>query len=290
MISACLLAAALVFSLEDAKAAFDLTEEFVTANPVRDSGTRGCLTASRWLLGKASAAGGNVYQDVFKAATPDGERMFVNLYCPFERSPGSPWTVFVSHYDTKPGTGCPGANDGASTSCLLVQLVSVLFDNRDFDRNVMFIWTDGEECKGSCYTEDDGFQGAKRAAQMLQEKKLAVDGVYVLDMLGDKDLKISIPSNVSKDLARQIVAAAKRLGLTRSQFGIIGSGVLDDHVAFKDAGFKAIDLIDFEYGSKPGLNDYWHTPQDTPDKLSQDSFLTVGRLVCEVLSREGEKQ
>lgn len=290
MISACLLAAALVFSQEDAKAAFDLTGEFVKANPVRDAGTFGGRTAARWLLGKASVVGGNVYQDNFKTKTPDGVRTFTNLYCPFERDGNASWTVFVSHFDTKPGTGCPGANDGGSTSCLLVQLAKVLFDCRDFRHNVMLIWTDGEECKGDRYTEDDGFQGSKRAAEMLKQKKISVDGVYVLDMLGDKDLKISIPPNVSMDLAKKTVAAAKRLGLKRKQFARFDSVVLDDHVAFKDAGFKAIDLIDFEYGSKPGLNDYWHTSRDTQDKLSADSFLTVGRLVCEILSAEEKSE
>ena len=290
MILSCLMAAALAFSQEDAKAALDMTGEFVKAHPVRDAGTYRARDASRWLLGKASVVGGNVYQDSFQAMTPDGMRTFTNLYCPFERDSGAPWTVFVSHYDTKPGANCPGANDGASTSCLLVQLVKVMFDNRGFNRNVMFIWTDGEECKGERYTDVDGFQGSKRAAEMLKRKKIAVDGVYVLDMLGDKDLKISIPPNVSFDLAKKVVAAAKGIGLKRSQFASLDSVVYDDHVAFKDAGFKAIDLIDFEYGSKPGLNDYWHTPQDTPDKLSADSLLTVGRLACSILSAEAERQ
>lgn len=286
MILSCLMAAAIAFSHEDAEAVFDLTGEFVKEHPCRDAGTSGGRSAARWLLGKASVQGGNVYQDSFKAMTPEGPRTFINLYCPFERKSGAPWTVFVSHFDTKPGTGCPGANDGGVTSCLLVQLVKRIFDDRGFDRNVMFIWTDSEECVGGCYSDDDGFQGSKRAAEMLKEKQIEVEGVYVLDMLGDGNLNITIPANVSLELATNVVVAAKRLGLKRGQFASLDSSVKDDHVAFIDAGFKAIDLIDFEYGSKPGLNDYWHTSQDTPDKLSVDSILTVGRLVCEILSAE----
>lgn len=286
MIIACLMAAALVFSQEDAKAAFDLTGEFVRANPVRDAGTDGGRKACDWLQEKASVYGGDVSRDDFLAKSPDGMRTFSNLYCAFERKRGAPWTVFVSHYDTKPGIGCPGANDGASTSCLLLRLAKVLADNRGFDGNVMLIWTDAEECKGARYSETNGFQGSKRAAEMLKQKKVTVDGVYVLDMLGDKDLKISIPPNVSKELVKRVFAAGKRIGLKRDRLDRLDAAVLDDHVAFKNAGFKAIDLIDFEYGSKPGLNDYWHTSRDTQDKLSADSFLTVGRLVCEILSME----
>ena len=59
--------------------------------------------------------------------------------------------------------------------------------------------------------------------------------------------------------------------------------VKDDHTAFLAAGFKAVVLIDFEYGSAPGLNDYWHTEQYTIDKVSEESLLTSGKLVIEML-------
>ena len=59
--------------------------------------------------------------------------------------------------------------------------------------------------------------------------------------------------------------------------------VKDDHVPFLEAGFKAIDLIDFEYGSAPGLNDYWHTDKDTVDKISEESLFTAGKLVVGML-------
>ena len=43
------------------------------------------------------------------------------------------------------------------------------------------------------------------------------------------------------------------------------------------------NLIDFEFGSAPGRNDFWHTPADTMDKVSQDSLLVSGRLVASLL-------
>ena len=286
MILSCILAAALVFTPEDAAAAFDLTGKFVAECTPRDAGTiRGAMAAT-WLLGKASVAGADVYRDRFTAVTPSGERRFVNLHCSFERRPDAPWTVLVSHFDTKPGTGCPGANDGASTSCLLVRLAGILHDARDLDRNVMLIWTDAEECSGEHYADNDGFQGSKRAAARLKELKIDVEAVYVLDMLGDADLGISIPANGSAALADRVLAAAAASGLAKGKVRRIGFNVLDDHVAFLDAGFPAVDLIDFEYGSAAGHNDYWHTSMDTVDRLSADSFLAVGRLVCGLLERK----
>ena len=61
----------------------------------------------------------------------------------------------------------------------------------------------------------------------------------------------------------------------------VGELVKDDHVAFMDKGFKAIDLIDFSYGPD---NSYWHTPQDTMDKISEDSILKSGKIVAELLN------
>ena len=61
--------------------------------------------------------------------------------------------------------------------------------------------------------------------------------------------------------------------------------VKDDHSAFYDAGYPALELIDFDYGSARGKNDYWHTPHDTMDKVSEASLLASGRLVVELLNR-----
>jgi Zn-dependent M28 family amino/carboxypeptidase len=60
------------------------------------------------------------------------------------------------------------------------------------------------------------------------------------------------------------------------------AGVLDDHAAFLDRGVPAVDLIDFDYGPN---NSWWHTPQDTMDKLSADSLQAVGSVLVEVLRR-----
>ena len=60
--------------------------------------------------------------------------------------------------------------------------------------------------------------------------------------------------------------------------------VKDDHSPFLDAGFPSICLIDFDFGSAPGLNDWWHTPNDTIDKISAESLLVSGRLTAEILN------
>ena len=276
------LAASLVFSQADANLAFKTATSLVEKHTPRDSGTTRSMLASNFLLDAASAAGADVRRDMFIAKTPKGERRFTNLVASFKRDPDAPWIVLVSHYDTKTGVDCPGANDGASTSGLLVALAGVLCTHRTQNDNVMLVWTDGEECMNA-YVEDDGLWGSRHAAKSLKESGVKVKAVICLDMLGDKDLHVSIPKNSSPALSKIALVAAKKAGVA-DKVSRVDLLVKDDHVPFLEAGFKAIDLIDFEYGSAPGLNDYWHTAKDTPDKISEESLSTAGKLVVGMLN------
>jgi hypothetical protein len=53
----------------------------------------------------------------------------------------------------------------------------------------------------------------------------------------------------------------------------------DDHVPFAQQGITAIDIIDFDYP-------YWHTTQDTLDKVSAESLERVGRVLEEYLENQ----
>ena len=94
---------------------------------------------------------------------------------------------------------------------------------------------------------------------------------------GDKDLKITIPENSHYGLKKGLLKIAKRKNVC-DKIVACNDIIIDDHVPFLEAGFKSIDLIDFEYGSKPGLNDYWHTKDDTGDKISEKSLLFAGEV------------
>ena len=274
------LAAALSFAPADARLAYETAKTLVDDYTPRDAGTHRSRLASLCILDAASAAGADVRRDVFKAQTPKGEKSFTNLYAEFRPTdPDARWVVLVSHYDTKPGVSCPGANDGASTSGLLVGVANAFAGWTERKGNLMLVWTDGEECLER-YSENDGFWGSKRAADYLAETGRKVQAVVCLDMLGDKDLSIVVPANGTPALAKIAVHAARRIGqpeLVRMTDDL----VKDDHVAFLDRGFKAIDLIDFSYGPD---NAYWHTPQDTMENVSEASLLTSGQLVVEMLN------
>lgn len=280
MFGAFLTAAALVFSPADARVAYDTASILVSSHVPRDAGTIRARIAANYLLDSASALGANVRRDIFQAASPDGACSFTNLYAEF---PGTNacarWTVLVSHYDTKPGVKCPGANDGASTSGLLVALAGLLASQREHGGHVLLVWTDGEESR-KAYSATDGFQGSRRAAEYVKGRMFDVQAVICLDMLGDRDLKITIPANGDRHLASLAVRAAQQIG-ERMLVKRIDDMVKDDHVAFYDKDMPAIDLIDFSYGPD---NSWWHTPEDTMDKISEASLLRSGRLVTEMLN------
>ena len=274
------LAAALEFTAQDAHLAYEKAKNIVENCTPRDAGTICGRIASNRILDAASAAGADVRRDTFRAVTPVGTKEFTNLYAEFRcGDEDARWVVVVSHYDTKPGTGCPGANDGASTSGLLIGLANAFSNWREPKGNLMLVWTDGEECMRN-YGLNDGFWGSKRAAEYIEGKNRKIQAVICADMLGDRNLDISIPSNGSPTLAKIALHAAKRAGYP----GLVKQTdelVKDDHVAFMEKGFKAIDLIDFSYGPS---NSYWHTPEDTMDKISEESLLKSGKIVAEMLN------
>ena len=273
-----LVAAALSFTEVHAIQAYNTASEIVRECTPRDPGTIRGELAANFILDRASGTGADVRRDVFKAMSAGIEQRFVNLYAEYCSNPTGEWTVVLSHYDTKPGVACPGANDGASTSGLLVALCSALNEWRTPRGNVMLVWTDGEECY-SAYGTNDGLHGSKRAVEYLTAKNRKVRAAICLDMLGDRDLHITLPRNGSPTLKKIAHYAAGQIG-EKDLVSDMREHVRDDHVPFLDAGIPAVDLIDFSYG--PG-NSWWHTPSDTLDKISKASLRKSGMLVCAML-------
>lgn len=270
----------------DGGQALALAEEFIRVAPSRDAGSDGAFAAAEWIAGQLRASGLDARIDSFEDIAPGGDTVFRNVIAEIPPpSPDAGWIVLLSHFDTKSGIpGFTGANDGASSTALLLCLASrIAGAGGDGRHGFVFAFLDGEECRVR-YGKNDGLHGSRRLAAQLKEEARAVRAVVLLDMIGDRDLLVTIPRNGDRALTLKMLAAAESCGL-RDFFKAGDGGVLDDHQPFLDAGFPAIDLIDFKYGSVPGANDYWHTSQDTIDKLSPESLETVGRVVVAFLAK-----
>ena len=135
------------------------------------------------------------------------------------------------------------------------------------------------------YGPNDGLQGSKRHASLLASggRRKEVLGVIVMDMIGDQNLTVTLPRNGATPLMSAVMNAARAEG-ARDKFSLHPFEVGDDHVPFLELGMPAVDIIDFDYGSSPGRNDYWHTLEDTVDKLSVESLGIIGRVVIRVVN------
>jgi len=267
----------------DGARALENARTLVALGP-KPAGGQGAAAAARHLGRELDLLGMQSITDEFDEITPSGPRTFRNVIGVLPG--GIPGTiVLAAHYDTKAGISddFAGANDSGSGVGAILEIARVARSASRPMPDLMFAFLDGEECAVS-YSANDGLHGSRRLAATLVKngRSAGVLGVIVLDMVGDSRLNLTIPANSSPELRRILLEAASIEGL-RTLVRLAPTVILDDHVPFMRMGMPAIDIIDFEYGSGPGLNDYWHTPEDTLDKLSAWSLGAVCRITLRMV-------
>jgi peptidase M28-like protein len=227
--------------------------------------------------------GWDVTRQSFTDDTPRGKVGFVNLIAKFHdhEKRAKPESLFLlcSHYDTKSFDTIRfvGANDGGSSTGLLLELARVLARNPELALKVELVFFDGEEAYEN-FSETDGLYGSRYFAKQLVKDKATKQfhGGILFDMVGDRSLDITLPPDSPSFLARDIFAAADSLKL-RNHFTYFDREILDDHTPLNTIGIPTIDLIDFDFPS-------WHTAEDTMDKISAESLKTVGSVAVYYLS------
>jgi len=234
------------------------------------------LTNSGWTVSRHS----------FSDDTPKGKMTFVNLVARFgkqEAKPGAGQSfLFCSHYDTKlfENIRFVGANDGGSSTGLLIELARVLAKQPALASKVELVFFDGEEAI-EAFSRTDGLYGSRYFADELVKTGSAKQfrGGILFDMVGDRFLNITLPPDSPAQLARDIFAAADALKV-RDHFTYFDQNVTDDHSPLNAIGIPTIDLIDFDFPP-------WHTADDTIDKVSAESLQIVGQVAVYYLSNSG---
>jgi Zn-dependent M28 family amino/carboxypeptidase len=189
--------------------------------------------------------------------------------------------VLGAHHDTKDIPGFVGANDGASGVAVLLELARVLADPNP-GPSVALAFFDGEEAPGSEQFAQHGDRGsrqfvryARRGVRRQGAPALArIRAVYVLDMVGDCSLQIPREASSDRGLYRRLHGPA---------FGGTTGRILDDHTPFEQAGIPAVDVIDFSYGPGGTPGAWWHTTEDSLDKVCAGSLGQVGVAVQNAL-------
>jgi Zn-dependent M28 family amino/carboxypeptidase len=181
-----------------------------------------------------------------------------------------------------------GANDGGSSTGLLLELAHVLGQHPSFARKVELAFFDGEEAYEN-FSETDGLYGSRYFARQLQGEGAkqparsathsaagGLRGGILFDMVGDSSLGITLPADSPAAVARDVFAAAEALKL-RKYFSYLDRNLIDDHVPLNAIGIPTIDIIDFDYP-------WWHTADDTMDKISAQSLQIVGSVALYYLA------
>jgi glutaminyl-peptide cyclotransferase len=190
-----------------------------------------------------------------------------------KRGNGSPWIILGAHYDSRLWAdqdpdlalrkmSVPGANDGASGVAILVELARTI--PKSLNEKIWLVFFDAEDNGG--IPGWDWLLGSKEFVLSLDKHP---DMVVVVDMTGDSNLDIYKEQNSNIDITNLIWSQAARLGYSSEFINNYKHSILDDHTPFLEAGIPAIDIIDFDYP-------YWHTTQDTIDKISKNSLQIVG--------------
>jgi glutaminyl-peptide cyclotransferase len=189
---------------------------------------------------------------------------------------GAPWFILGAHYDSrlwadqdpdlsKRKQPVPGANDGASGVAVLLELARKIPDNNG--KQIWLVFFDAED-NGNI----PGWDWLLGSKVFVSKLTCCPNSVVVVDMIGDSDLQIYEEKSSDPGIVQQIWAQASKLGYGDHIISTQKYAMEDDHTPFLQAGMPAIDMIDFDYP-------YWHTTQDTPDKVSGQSLKVVGQTL-----------
>lgn len=199
------------------------------------------------------------------------------------RGSGDPQIILGAHYDsriyadhdpnpenhTKP---VPGANDGASGVAVLLELARTLPGDVP---NIWLVFFDAED-NGRIA----GWDWILGSREFVAGNAVRPRAAVIVDMIGDADLKIYKERNSDGALIDEIWSVAHELGYGDRFIDDYKYSILDDHAPFLEAGVPAVDIIDFDYP-------YWHTVEDTPDKVSPQSLEVVGKTLWTWIVRQG---
>lgn len=284
----------------DGERALSYVQKQVGFGP-RPAGSQALVKTRDWFVEELKKLGLEPRIDSFEDKDNAPGMTFHNILCeiPGTTEPKDPSKqrilVLGSHYDTKlcAGHSNPawnfrfvGANDAGSSSGLLLELAR-WFRDHPLRVPLLLIWFDGEESIEWHWNDDRALFGSKHAVRQLRKRFPkdralfeCIPVMYLLDMVGHKELAITRDTYSSKRLQEIVLKEATRLKKQRHFFKT-ETAVLDDHVPFHNFGIDVVNLIQFG----PPTPEWWHTEKDTMDILSAKSLETIGKITAMALPR-----
>jgi glutaminyl-peptide cyclotransferase len=262
----------------DAERAWTHLEGQVALGP-RPSGTAAAEKCRAYIEAQLTSYGLQAKRETFKDKTPAGEIEFTNVYADFASAdPKATMVIVGSHFDTKRMKETfVGANDGASSTAVLLELSRLIASGGKRPITYRFLFLDGEEAVNPEWRDPDNTYGSRFHAAALKKSGMnkQVRAFVLLDMVGDKDLHVNGDTYSDRRLQGLFFEAARKNGLGGHVDGR-REEIHDDHLSFMAVGIPSLDLIDLDYGP---ANGFWHTDKDVPANCSKESLSAIGRIV-----------
>ena len=242
-------------------------------------GTEGHAKIQEWMQEELESAGWQVEVQTSEALGHPVENLVAR------RSTESPQIILGAHYDTRmfadndPDPAqhtnpVPGANDGASGVAVLLELA------RSLPEGTVPVWLVFFDAEDNGRIE--GWDWIMGSREFVKNNPVQPRAVVIVDMIGDADLNIYKERNSNPELTDEIWEVANGLGYAGKFIPEYKHSMIDDHTPFLEAGIPAVDIIDFDYP-------YWHTVQDTPDKVSAESLQVVGETLRVWIMQQSEQ-
>ncbi len=258
----------------DGQRAYDYTAKLVSFGP-HPSGSDAIKQTQNYIYSELHADGCRVDEDDFHADTPGGTIAMKNIIAKVPVT-GKGIILLLTHYDTKRLTDFVGAEDGGSSTGLMLEMARHLCGQKP-QVAVWMAFLDGEEAVIDWDKNDDHTYGSRElAAKMELDGDLTnVKAVILADMIGQKGLTMKKESSSTPWLVDLIWSTAAKLGYEKV-FVSQSTAASDDHDPFLANKVPAVDLIDLDDYIAEG---YWHTPQDTMDKISAKNLAIIGHVM-----------
>jgi len=260
----------------------------------RPPGSPELAKTREYITSQLNTYGLKVTNDAFHASTPIGDKEMINITA---EVPGESKDVIIisSHYDSKyfKNMRFVGANDPGSSVGTLLELARVLGTNGQKPKlTYWLVFFDGEEAFCENWEDcgkpgaPDNTYGSRRYVTQLQTTNTLgrVRAMILLDMMGYKNLDLGRDTMSTVWLVDIVWQTARELGhddvfVSRPE-GVGG----DDHEPFLKAGIDSLDIIQLS-SYRSGSVDYWHTPEDSLDKISAKSMKIVGDVLLASLPK-----
>jgi len=270
----------------DGAQAFEHVRKLVEIGP-RPPGSEGIHRAQDYIISQLKSFGCPVEEHDFHGSTPLGDIAMKNIVAKIPGT-GSGIVLFTTHYDTVRIPNFVGADDGGSGTGMMLELARIFCARKTKSAlNTWIVFFDGEEAQNE-WTDKNSVQwtntnstfgSREMAASMALSGDLKhVKAMILADMIGPSDLKIKRDTGSTTWLTDLIWATAARLGYGNVFVNENTTVSGDDHFSFIRRGVPGCDIIDFDVQPT-----YWHTPEDTLDKVDPRSLAIVGHVFIETL-------